>query len=422
MEWSLGVLVILSGLVRLLLICWGRIQDYALDLPFTDVDYRVFTAAARALADGGSPFDAPTYRYTPLLAYALQPNLVFPDFGKLLFNAGDLAAAWLIHAIVVRLLGPSREREARLAAGIWLFNPLTPIISSRGNAESLVSLAVLATLHLLLSGRWIVAALLHGGLAIPLKLYPVIYLPSVFVALLQPRKAGLSRRQPLLFLKGLLLNWRGYAYVVISLASFGLVSAFSYLRFGQPFLDQSLLYHLHRIDFRHNFSPYFYLLYLAGDSGIWWSSYLGVFAFLPQLLLPLLFALRFGDSHLPLAWFLSTLAFVSFNKVCTSQYFVWYLCLMPVVWWEVGPSLSVASVCRLSVAWLGAQGLWLGLAYLLEFQGLPTFLPLCLASLAFLGVNSWILAAFLSLRAQKEALQSSPSPRRSIRAKRPVNS
>ena len=53
------------------------------------------TDGARLVAAGGSPFDRATYRYTPLLAWALLPNVwLHPAAGKLLFCAADVLAAW----------------------------------------------------------------------------------------------------------------------------------------------------------------------------------------------------------------------------------------------------------------------------------------------------------------------------------------
>jgi phosphatidylinositol glycan class M len=94
---------------------------------------------------------------------------------------------------------------------------------------------------------------------------------------------------------------------------------------------ESYLYHLHRLDHRHNFSPYFYLTYLTYPvrggattlgGGLWARIVRSPLAsFVPQMGLTLGTGLLFGRraQDLPFAWFVQTVVFVLFNKVCTSQ-------------------------------------------------------------------------------------------------------
>lgn len=80
---TLPALLAGSALLRALLILWGVVQDALLRVPYTDVDYKVFTDAARLVAQGRSPFERSTYRYSPLLAYAVLPNVWgTPIWGK----------------------------------------------------------------------------------------------------------------------------------------------------------------------------------------------------------------------------------------------------------------------------------------------------------------------------------------------------
>ena len=104
------------------------------------------------------------------------------------------------------------------------------------------------------------------------------------------------------------------------------------LRWGYPFVYESYLYHLHRRDHRHNFSPYFYLTYLTYPSkdGSSWLPPPTTFeaivrspliSFVPQMGLSLLAGFLFARRKQDLAftWFVQTFVFVLFNKVCTSQ-------------------------------------------------------------------------------------------------------
>ena len=105
--------------------------------------------------------------------------------------------------------------------------------------------------------------------------------------------------------------------------------AICYAWCGAAFYREALLHHITRADARHNFSPYFYALYLA-PKGTLLRGLLSSLAFVPQAALLLALAARFGRD-LPFCMFAQTLVFVSFKKVCTAQYFVWYHGLLPLV-------------------------------------------------------------------------------------------
>jgi hypothetical protein len=93
-------------------------------------------------------------------------------------------------------------------------------------------------------------------------------------------------------------------------------SRFLSFSWGTPFLRHAYSYHLSRRDHRHNFSPYFYPIYLTYTNA---SSASSLLSFIPQMILSLGTGLLFGRKNLPLAWFVQTMAFVTLNKVCTSQ-------------------------------------------------------------------------------------------------------
>ena len=159
--------------------------------------------------------------------------------------------------------------------------------------------------------------------------------------------------------------------------------------FGRPFVQETFLYHLSRLDHRHNFSPYFYPYYLAhspaaaaaaelSSSPSWFRSLARhpLAAFLPQLVLSIGLGFRYGAEDLPYAWLVQTFAFVTFNKVCTSQvrrlqpihsysdgetdavyflsqYFLWYLWLLPAALPRISMSWRRAAV--IGTLWIAGQ-------------------------------------------------------------------
>ncbi|VDK70080.1 unnamed protein product [Litomosoides sigmodontis] len=411
--WKRNQILLLSFLCRIILVYYGHVHDYLFEVQFTDIDYKVYSDAAEYIYHGQSPYERATYRYTPLLAWLLLPVVKWPDFGKYSNNLGDdisqileilignyLARAGKILFCAVdvavgflhfefsgqRWATHKDDGESRMKKSVvifWLANPLTAIISARGNADVLVCAAVLWTLYLLMRNQWCSAALIYGLLAVDLKLYPVIYLPSIFLYL---SSVSLSSGW-IDYLKRLISNVRGHGFTLIFSCSSLVLSTICYMFYGMPYINEALLYHVHRTDTRHNFSPYFYLLYLA-SSDTQLSRLISFCAFVPQATLIIWLAFRFHDD-LPFCWLITTAVFVSFNKVCTSQYFIWYICLLPVAQRTIEVSTTTA-IC-LVMLWFLGQTFWLCSAYLFEFQGLNVFCLIWIFSLFFLVINTGII-------------------------------
>ncbi|CAF0737062.1 unnamed protein product [Brachionus calyciflorus] len=168
-----------------------------------------------------------------------------------------------------------------------------------------------------------------------------------------------------------------------------LTSLFYYL-YGYSFLYETYLYHLERKDVKHNFSPYFYMLYLTDQTNLGVNKFL---SFLPQLILIISSSIYIHKS-IELCLFVITFTFVTFNKVCTSQYFIWYLSLLPLIIPKL--RINIYKAICFFIVWMLAQAMWLYFAYDLEFNGLNTYIGLWLSGLLFTLINCWVLKkAFL---------------------------
>ncbi|EED88173.1 predicted protein [Thalassiosira pseudonana CCMP1335] len=413
---------------------------------YTDIDYDVFTDAAFHVADGRSPYERHTYRYTPFLASLLIGTLLSAKyFGKILFCVADAICGYII--VVLRKQRRRRiseedddERQYKqnnnnnvsgwrrlldISPGLkdslwWLYNPLPINICTRGSAESLVVLLpVLATSSWRLR-RWgttipiIARACLAGimhGVGIHAKLYPVIYTISFMAYFSHWNNNNNNNNEYKLLLTMLPNELQTYQrrdglilFLVFTVGTVGALTHAAVHFHGREALEEGLLYHFQRVDHRHNYSMYWYWIYLARgrsyananelsavaspSSSIW-----GHLPLIPQVLILGFSSLGIAPYDLTFALFCQTFAFVAFNKVMTAQYFTWYLCLLPlcsdrIKWNSRRMAFSLGLLAISIIAWLLS-------AFSLEMLGWRSHRQVWLASLFFFVANVNLLTSIL---------------------------
>lgn len=112
----------------------------------------------------------------------LSPSVYLTaHFGKLVFVICDVLSGVLLYHILA-LQGLSSDAACRLSA-LWLLNPLPIGVSTRGNSEALMAILILSTLLCLQLKRHFTAALFFG-LSVHMKIYTVIYAPSIALFIL----------------------------------------------------------------------------------------------------------------------------------------------------------------------------------------------------------------------------------------------
>ncbi|KAG7877371.1 hypothetical protein KL938_004127 [Ogataea parapolymorpha] len=377
--------------MRVGFLLYGIYQDKHMGLPYTDIDYFVFTDAAKFVFNGQSPYARDTYRYTPLLAWLLLPTTYWFEYGKVVFVLCDLVTGYLI----VKLLDKAKKNKAWSI--LWLWNPMVATISTRGSSESVLTVVVMLITNFTLNNQYALAGL-FTGLAVHLKIYPLIYIPAILLTIdnLQPWYQPVTRAR--------------LVFVLTSALGFGVLTALMYHIYGDEFLQEAYLYHLSRLDHRHNFSVYNLTLYLSSYQGVSslplfqnYGIHVEKLAFLPQLGLSMvLIPLKLANIDLASCFFVQTFAFITFNKVITSQYFIWCLCFLPI--YTANSTIKPTKTVFLLATWIVTQGLWLWNAYQLEFLGKADIFTtgIWLSSCLFFVNNCVLLMAFANdLSAQK---------------------
>ena len=359
---------ILAILIKILLIFYGEYHDSHSQVKYTDIDYKVYNDAARYLTMNQSPYLRHTYRYTPLLAQICTLDIYFYNWiGKFLFVLVDCVAAKILEKILDQT-SPLEPKYTQILLAIWVFNPLSMAVSTRGNADTIISCLVLFVLWLILNRKHYIGGFFFG-LVVHFKIYPILYaLPIYFF---------IDREKGRFFTKNRVM------FTLISGGLFLLLLGYFYNKYGWEFLFETYLYHLTRKDNRHNFSVYFYYIYLNFEQV---SVVQSVLAFVPQISLVVLSGYKYYRD-LPFCCFMQTFWFVVFNKVCTAQYFIWYMSLLPLILARNKLFFKPVKFLSMWGIWLICELLWNLSAYYLEHLGYNDFLWIWIASLLFFAVN-----------------------------------
>ncbi|KAL8434755.1 hypothetical protein ACSSS7_002892 [Eimeria intestinalis] len=293
----------------------------------------------------------------------------------------------------------------------WLYNPIVAAVSARGNADALPCLLAQEFSSLMWVAAVAAAAAANAagicccccgcfryGLSVHVKLYPVIYGIPMLLFLQQGEAVSL-------LLLSIASSACSNAATALAAAATAAAAA-ACMRPLATFLADMLLLLL------------VMLVLLAGGQlgGVAWSADrsasaggVGVAEGTARLRLPrfcrgaaaalvgtLLLGCYFARRHLEAALCLQTIVFVALNKVCTSQYFLWWLCLLPfaVAATDMQPKTLMQTTAAL-VSFQLANLVWLFFGYQLEFEGKPVYLQLMFSSVLFVATQVG-LVGFLS--------------------------
>ena len=382
---------------------------------YTDIDYHVFSDGAKHVAKLESPYERETYRYTPLLAALMVPNIkIWYPIGKFLLSTIDVGVGYLIEILLkyqdsnsnvektFNDVVKSKKDESYhgYASLFYLYNPLTIVICTRGSADCIITFLVLLSLIYMEKKKYYLSALIYG-FAVHFKIYPIIYAPSLFLYLIYKEYVK-ETSQPLepepffqrVFFKIISTVKMAFTYlftkvalffVIISSGVFFFFLGIFYKLIGYKFLYEYLLYHLVRKDHRHNYSIFYYTIYLTYDNDF--SKYLSLITFLPQMILILTVTL-FLYKDINLCLIVLTMIFVHFNKVITAQYFIWYLSLIPLIIHRnfLFNKRKTKAIIMFAI-WMFFELIWNTFSHKLEYEGQNYFLSMWVVDICFFLIS-----------------------------------
>jgi len=402
-----------SLIIRYLIIIITEYLYYNYGVLYTDIDYHVFSDGAKHVAKLESPYERETYRYTPLLAILMIPNVkIWYPIGKFVLSTIDVGVGYLIEKLLKKqqkqkdetfndiIKGENDEAFYNYASLFYLYNPLTIVICTRGSADCIITFLVLLSLIYLEKRKYYLSAIIYG-FAVHFKIYPIIYAPSIFLYLLYKEYVRNNKNElaPIPFcqrfcfkvistIKMLFkysLTKVALSFVLISSSVFFVFLGVFYKLIGYKFLYEYLLYHLIRKDHRHNYSIFYYTIYLTYDNDF--SKYLSLVTFLPQMILILTVTI-FLYKDINLCLIILTMIFVHFNKVITAQYFIWYLSLIPlIVHRNLLFNVKKWKALIMFIIWMFFELIWNSYSHLLEYEGKNYFITMWIVNVFFFLIS-----------------------------------
>ena len=408
-----------SLVIRYLIIIITEYLYYNNGILYTDIDYHVFSDGAKHVVKLESPYERETYRYTPLLAALMIPNIkIWYPMGKFLLSTIDVGVGYLIEILLKfqkkeandeKLFNDyikEKKDEAYYgyASLFYLYNPLTIVICTRGSADCIITFLVLLSLIYLEKKNYYLSALIYG-FAVHFKIYPIIYAPSLFLYLLYKEYIRDTSQppEPIKFCQRIcfkitltikmvfkyLFTKVALSFVIISSSIFFFFLGLFYKLIGYKFLYEYLLYHLVRKDHRHNYSIFYYMIYLTYDNDF--SKYLSLITFLPQMIL-ILTVTVFLYKDINLCLIVLTMIFVHFNKVITAQYFIWYLSLIPlIIHRNVLFNRRKPKFIVIFSLWMFFELIWNTFSHKLEYEGQNYFLSMWIVDICFFLISCFFI-------------------------------
>ena len=222
------------------------------------------------------------------------------------------------------------------------------------------------------------------GLWVHFRVYPIILLP---ILLIHEYKLSKQQSNTSFLIKFIKIS-------IFSGTPFILLLLYFYRLYGYPFLHQTYLYHLTRLDNRHSFSPIFYEIYLNMNSQSFLRS-MAQFCVIFAISRKIYNKISFYYAH-----FLITYAFVSFNKVITMQYYMWIfgslLLVLPESTLTTNSHRRYQKIFSYVMQFLLGILLWVWSSIKLEKEGENQFNLMWFICIGKLFSDYWAVSGFMS--------------------------